>query len=122
MAVADADFGRGTGSQKLNAGGRVAAQDRFGVHFFAELVHAAIGKNAAAQNRLRFFEIEVRFEVPRPDAVVPVARRVRDVAILLRSDDEVKVAQFRPTVFVFFLRLAGLWWQFTFHVTGFACC
>ena len=90
MRVGDDDVDRRAGRQQLHAVRRVAAQDDFGVHFFARLVDAAVGEDRAAQQRLRFVEVEVRAEVPRPDAFVPVARGVGGVAVLLRGDDEVE--------------------------------
>ena len=74
--------------QQPDAAGRVAAQDRLEVDFFAELVDAAIGEHGAAQQRIGFFEIEVETVFPRQDAVVPVAAGVGDVAVLFRHDEE----------------------------------
>ena len=56
--------------------------------FLAELVDAAIGEHGAAQQRIGLLEIEVSAELPRQDAVVPVAADVGDVAVLLGRHDE----------------------------------
>src|ERR1019366_7889364 len=79
-----------TGRQELHSGWRVAAKHDLGVHFFARFVDAAVGERRAAKKRLRFIEIEVESELPRRDAVVPVARGVRGIAVFFSSDHEMQ--------------------------------
>ena len=58
------------------------------MHLFAELVHAAVGEDCAAQQRAGFRQVVPRAERVRFDPFVPVAADVGDIAILRGGDDE----------------------------------
>ena len=57
--------------------GRVLPQDRLELRRLAQAVDAAVGEDAAAQHRLALAQVEVGAELPRRDALVPVAARCR---------------------------------------------
>ena len=101
MRIVDGDVDSGTGRQKLHPLRRVAAHHDLRVHFLAGLVDAAVSEDRAAQERLRLFQIEVRTEIPRADAFVPIASGIGSVAIFLRGHDEMNAAQRLPGAFVF---------------------
>ena len=88
LSIAHAHQHRRAFWQQSHARGRVLPQDRLERDGLAQLVDAAIGEDAAAQQRVALVQVREGVEIPGQDALVPVAAHIRDVAVLLGRDQE----------------------------------
>ena len=60
------------------------------MNLFAQAIHAAVGEDGSAEERIDFARIGIRPEIPRGDALVPRIAGIGEIAVLLRDDDEIE--------------------------------